>query len=118
MSTSGTRSDYLPFLFVGGIVVLLGHIILAVRLGIPYAIPTTLVGLVGGAIALRGPLGEAIARRFHGEASSDTLPPEHVIAELDELRTRVAELEERVDFSERLLAQHRDPASTGRAEGS
>ena len=118
MSGSGKGSDYLPLLFVGGIVLVLGHIVLAVRLGIAYDIPTTIIGLVGAAIALRGPLGQAIARRLHGEASSDALPPEHVIAELDELRTRVAELEERADFSERLLAQHRDPAGSSRSEGN
>ena len=34
--------------------------------------------------------------------------------ELHELRTRVAELEERLDFTERMLAQQRDPAQIGR----
>lgn len=29
---------------------------------------------------------------------------------MDDLQRRVAELEERLDFAERLLAQHRDPA--------
>jgi hypothetical protein len=36
------------------------------------------------------------------------MPPElpaEILGELDELRLRVGELEERVDFSERLLAQ-------------
>jgi hypothetical protein len=31
--------------------------------------------------------------------------------EMEALRARVAELEERLDFAERLLAQHREPAS-------
>ena len=34
--------------------------------------------------------------------------------ELHEVRTRMAELEERLDFAERLLAQPRDPAQIGR----
>jgi Tfp pilus assembly protein PilN len=43
----------------------------------------------------------------------DVLPPETEdlqarLAELDELKRRVAELEERVDFTERLLARHRE----------
>ncbi len=43
----------------------------------------------------------------------DVLPPETEdlqakLAELDELKRRVGELEERVDFTERLLARHRE----------
>jgi len=36
------------------------------------------------------------------------------VAELEQLHTRVAELEERVDFSERLLADQRQPAQIER----
>ena len=48
-------------------------------------------------------------RSWRGE----TLPPETEylqarLAELDELKRRVGELEERVDFAERLLARHRE----------
>ena len=48
-------------------------------------------------------------RSWRGE----TLPPETGdlqarLAELDELKNRVGELEERVDFAERLLARHRE----------
>jgi hypothetical protein len=40
------------------------------------------------------------------------VPPE-LLEEMDEMRNRMVELEERVDFTERLLAQHRadDPAA-------
>ncbi len=43
----------------------------------------------------------------------DVLPPETEdlqarLAELDQLKQRVGELEERVDFTERLLARHRE----------
>jgi hypothetical protein len=48
-------------------------------------------------------------RSWRGEI----LPPEAEdlqarLAELDELKRRVGELEERVDFAERLLARHRE----------
>ncbi len=48
-------------------------------------------------------------RSWRGEM----LPPETEdlqakLAELDELKRRVGELEERVDFAERLLARHRE----------
>ena len=53
----------------------------------------------------RGPLGEAIARRIGGgggQSESGARDPE-----LTELQTRVAELEERLDFTERVLLQER-----------
>jgi len=53
----------------------------------------------------RGPLGEAIARRIGGGGGqSESGARDH---ELTELQTRVAELEERLDFTERVLLQER-----------
>ena len=51
----------------------------------------------------RGPLGDALARRIGGDAG----PRPTDDPELAELRTRVAELEERQDFTERVLLQDR-----------
>ncbi|MFN0181610.1 MAG: hypothetical protein ACKVZ0_22590 [Gemmatimonadales bacterium] len=88
---------------------LAGHVLLGITMGQGYAIPTTIVGAIATAVVLRGPVGEALARRIQGPAPSE-LPPEQVLNEIDELRGRLAELEERADFSERLLAQHREKA--------
>ncbi len=78
--------------------------------------------LIVGAIALRwlfrSPIGEAIAegirmrrRRRYGADVSET--GEHRVAELETevqtLRGQLAELAERVDFAERLLARSREP---------
>lgn len=65
---------------------------------------------VGGTVVLRGPLGRAIADRIAGRsgAAAGEQPNEQVIAEVDELRQRVAELEERQDFTERVLARQRE----------
>ena len=53
----------------------------------------------------RGPLGDAIARRIGGGAGHpESGTRDHEIADL---LTRVAELEERVDFTERVLLQER-----------
>ncbi len=90
------------------VLAMLIHGVLAVKLGIAYAIPTTIVAAIAAGVALRGPLGQALARVLHGE--SVDLPPEQVLGELDDLRTRLAELEERADFSERLLAAQREEA--------
>jgi hypothetical protein len=99
--------------FFGGILVLGSHLVLSIMAGPGYAIPTTIVGAVAAAIILRGPVGQALAKRIHGDSSSE-LPPDQVLNELDELRTRIAELEERADFSERLLARHREQEGSGR----
>ena len=60
----------------------------------------------------KGAIGEAIAARLRGEAGHGELP-EETLAELDDLRARVAELEERQDFSERLLAQKGEAMKLG-----
>jgi len=57
----------------------------------------------------RGPIGEAIARRLGGMGSADAVQE----AELADLRARMAELEERVDFTERVLLQERQPDELG-----
>ena len=49
------------------------------------------------------------AEKFLGDRKSGGLSEEDLM-ELEDLRQRVAELEERQDFSERLLAQRNEPA--------
>jgi hypothetical protein len=43
-----------------------------------------------------------------GEPSVESEEMQAKLAELDELKRRMGELEERVDFAERLLARHRE----------
>jgi hypothetical protein len=50
-----------------------------------------------------------IAKRMRREAERPSESHADVAAELDRVNARLAELEERVDFAERLLAQQRDP---------
>jgi hypothetical protein len=50
----------------------------------------------------RGPLGEALARRIGGTPEPRVAPEDEQVAEL---QARLAELEERLDFAERLLAR-------------
>lgn len=49
---------------------------------------------------MKGPIGEAMARRLGGKAAEPDRD-----GEIAELRARVGELEERVDFAERVLLQ-------------
>jgi len=69
---------------------------------------------------LRGPVGRALARRIEGGKSPDDV---QALTAVDEMQVRVAqleqqvdrmhELEERLDFTERLLAQQREQPRIG-----
>jgi len=52
---------------------------------------------------LRSPIAEALARRIGGDRPSGAAHD----GEIADLRTRVSELEERLDFTERVLLQER-----------
>ena len=75
--------------------------------------------IAGAAIfygVLRGPIGRGIAGLFTGDEPADEQlshrmeQVEDRLAELSGEHRRVAELEERVDFAERMLAQRPEPA--------
>jgi Tfp pilus assembly protein PilO len=61
------------------------------------------------------PLVRALARRLEGRGGQDgalRAEVEHLqqrLGEVDQLQVRIAELEERLDFTERMLAQSREP---------
>ena len=60
------------------------------------------------------PVGRALAERIRGQAQPAHDP--ELLAEVDALRHDVAELHERVDFAERLLAQRQEPGKVGAGE--
>jgi hypothetical protein len=87
------------------------------------AVAIIAVALVTGTtVVLRGPMGKALAEWIRGWSKTDeqwlavqaakhgAVPPaaESVLAEVDELRRRLSEVEERLDFAERLLAKGRE----------
>lgn len=63
------------------------------------------------ALAIGIPAGKAWARRLEREGRHED--GGETAAELQELRVRVAELEERLDFTERVLASHRETNQLG-----
>lgn len=77
----------------------------------PFLLTMTLIFGAGVVLILRGPVGRALARRIEGQSGAagelaarvDEL--EARLAELEQDRARTAELEERVDFAERLIAR-------------
>jgi Tfp pilus assembly protein PilO len=88
--------------------------------GPPLVIMIVLAALTATTIIL-WPIVRAFARRLEGKAGDSGLKAEveHLQARLGEiegLQSRIAELEERVDFTERLLAQSREPDRLQRAQ--
>ena len=75
----------------------------------------SLVSVVGLSLAIiLGPVGRALGRRIEGRSAAD---PKQIamledlvtrVEDMTELRREVGELQERVDFAERLLAQRPD----------
>jgi hypothetical protein len=61
------------------------------------------------------PIARALARRLEGRGSPDAAMRGELeqlqqrLGEVDAMQTRIAELEDRLDFAERLLAQSREP---------
>lgn len=90
---------------------------LGVVIGEDFIVPAMItVAALTGYLANKD-LGKAIAHRLrHGPEPIEA--SQQVYGELDDLRNRVLELEERLDFAERLLAQPKDVERVaGRVEG-
>lgn len=71
-----------------------------------------LIFIFGGGTAVLlsfSPVGKAFAARIRGELPAPEPDPE-LRAAVDLLRQDVAEMQERLDFAERMLAQRSDPA--------
>ena len=68
----------------------------------------------GSIVALSfSPVGRALAERIRGRHSTQ-VPDPAVYDELEHLRQDVTELQERVDFTERLLAKSREAGEIGK----
>lgn len=84
--------------------------------------PLLAMVIVGVSVVLvfRGPLGRAIARRIEGSRSADQdlvqrlEEAEARLQSLELTQERMLELEERLDFTERLLAREKDASRIAR----
>ncbi|HJS43540.1 MAG TPA: hypothetical protein VJ755_08700 [Gemmatimonadales bacterium] len=85
-----------------------------------------LIGMIGGMIVsgvvlyafFRSDLAAALAERIRGrkKTSADAVDAEHVVEleqRVTEMQGQIAEMAERLDFAERLLAQKRERALPG-----
>lgn len=68
---------------------------------------TVVSSIIGLVFFFAVPVRKSLLRRIEGAPPASD--PE-LMAEVDHLRDRLGELEERLDFTERLLAQQRDAA--------
>jgi len=81
----------------------------------PGAIVMIVLMVMTAATIVLWPIVRALARRLEGRGTVDAaLRAEveqlhHRLGDVDALQGRIAELEERLDFTERLLAQTREP---------
>ena len=84
--------------------------------GRPAIVMIVFLGLLATTIIL-WPVMRAFARRLEGKGASDPAlhaeieQLQHRLGEVDGLHQRVAELEERIDFTERMLARTQAPAA-------
>lgn len=74
------------------------------------SIPIWAMAIGGAVLVFKGPLGEAILRSISSDDRDpdQAVPSQEILQELDDLRAQMAELQERVDFTERLLARERE----------
>ena len=73
----------------------------------PFLVPISLFVSLAAVAIFRGPLGKALGERISGrqlEADS-SVETEVLHVDMDELRFRLSEVEERLDFTERLLTR-------------
>ena len=81
----------------------------------PMVVLVTMFVTVGTTVILRGPLGKAIADRVAGrvDRGSPEVGVQELRQEIEELKIGLAEVQERLDFTERVLARGRAPELPG-----
>jgi hypothetical protein len=83
--------------------------------GGPPIVLLIVIAALTATVIILWPIMRAFGRRLEGRGAADPASRADVeqvharLAEMDTLQARVSELEERVDFTERLLAQNREP---------
>jgi hypothetical protein len=86
---------------------------------VPAVAIVALALVIGATVVLRGPMGKALAEWIRTWSHTDQqwlaayapkggTPSPELSADVEELKRRLSELEERLDFAERMLAKERD----------
>jgi Tfp pilus assembly protein PilO len=83
--------------------------------GGPPMVLLIVIAALTATVIILWPIMRAFGRRLEGKGAADPALRADVeqlharLTEMDVLQARISELEERVDFTERLLAQNREP---------
>lgn len=68
-----------------------------------------IASLTAGVVFIaRGPIGHALARAIGGQSAEAEVEVAELRQQVDQLRLEMGEMQERMEFAERLLAQPRD----------
>ena len=116
--TKGRIPPAIGLVMVSGILLMVGLMKATSVLG-PLSVFVWAMAIAGVVYVLKGPLGEAILHAIaqgDEELNGSGIPPE-LGHELEDLRAQVVELQERVDFTERLLAREREMRPLSASEG-
>lgn len=102
---------------MGGVFTMIGLTKATEQLGAA-SIPIWGMVIVGAIFLFRGPFGEAVLQAIasHDQERDAVGPDPAVLAELDDLRAQMAEVQERLDFTERLIAQQKEIRPLGAGE--
>lgn len=76
----------------------------------PFLVPIVLFITIGAVAIFRGPLGRALGERIAGGSQREDLAHEldAMRQGLEDVRERLIDLEERLDFTERVLARDKE----------
>jgi hypothetical protein len=115
---SKERQEWIGSAFVGiglGALGLFGALAAASASLGPVAVPIWAIAAFMVVRLLRSPRARSFAERLSGRTADADIPElSELYAELDELRARVGEMEERQDFAERVLAKTEGMAVSSR----
>lgn len=107
MSHGRIDNRYLVVATVLGLAAIGAFTTMALSIGEDFTIPALIALGIVGAVIFKGPVGKALGRRLENGGPAE--PSQEYMAEMDEMRSRVLELEERLDFTERMISKAREP---------
>jgi hypothetical protein len=79
----------------------------------PFIIPVVAILAWALVMIARGPLGQALAQRIAGGGHPPDVDTEALRGELQGMAQRLADVEERLDFTERVLQRDRERLGSG-----
>jgi hypothetical protein len=84
----------------------------------PVIVTVTLFLTAGSVLILRGPLGRALADRIGGRAGASDPEVPRLRQDVEDLRAALSAVQERLDFTERLLARERERGQLPKGAGA